>query len=398
MASHLFEPLKNANYARLYAAQTISQVGDALTWVGLALLAYHIAGGKDTATVLGMGLSIRVATFVLVSPLAGVLADRINRKWLLVGCNFGRMLVMVCMPFVEQIWQLYGLIFLLNLQTAFYTPTLQASIPLLVKPDQVNKAFALSSATSELIGILGPGLAGVLAGLIDGKNLFFIDAVSFLLSGILILGLPKLQAARSDLQNSTWQGIRDGSARLWRDRPIRFALLMELVAAISGALVLVQTVTRVRTNLELGETEFGWVMAAYGLGATLASVAIGQWGKHSSPTRFILWGALLTTFSVLLGDTASLYPMMALWLVAGVGQNWVNLPTETLLAERTESTALGRVYGAHFAWSHLWWAFAYPVAGFLGSNFPEQVFFYGGLLALLLLLSTYLVDRLTRVK
>ncbi|WP_189092574.1 hypothetical protein [Deinococcus ruber] len=71
----------------------------------------------------------------------------------------------------------------------------------------------------------------------------------------------------------------------------------------------------------------------------------------------------------------------------------MNLPAETLLAERTKEAAQGRVYGAHFAWSHLWWACAYPTAGVLGSRFPQQSFLYGGLLALAVLAVTLLTSK-----
>lgn len=93
------------------------------------------------------------------------------------------------------------------------------------------------------------------------------------------------------------------------------------------------------------------------------------------------------------GDVTPLVPLMALWLVAGVGQNWVNLPTETLLAERTDESAQGRVYGAHFAWSHLWWAFAYPLASWLNTRFPERTFLLGGLAALVLLAAAWVLSR-----
>jgi len=187
------------------------------------------------------------------------------------------------------------------------------------------------------------------------------------------------------VQGETWADVRDGTARLWRDPPIRFALLMELVAAIAGALILVETVTRVRSGLQLGEAPYGWVMAAYGLGATLASLVVGVVGKRWPRTRFVLLGALVTSLAILPGDLVTLAPLMGFWLLAGVGQNWVNLPTETLLAERTEEAAQGRVYGAHFAWSHLWWAFAYPLAGFLGSRFTSHAFLIGGVIALAVL-------------
>ncbi|WP_019012034.1 MFS transporter [Deinococcus aquatilis] len=380
----LFSALKNPRFARLYTAQAISQIGDALTWVGLALLAYQLAQG-NAAVVLGTALTLRVLAFVIFSPLAGVVADRVNRKWLLISCDFGRVLVIACLPFVDAVWQVYGLMFILNTFTAFFTPTNQATVPLVMGQEDAGQGFALSSATTELINIAGPGLAGAAAALLGGRDLFFLDAVTFLVSGLLIMTLPSLQATRGEVQRSTWSDIRDGTARLWRDPPIRFALLMELVAAIAGALILVGTVTHVKTDLQLGDASYGWVMAAYGLGATLASLVVGAYGKRVPRTTFVLLGALVTSLAILPGNQSALYPLLAFWLVAGIGQNWVNLPAETLLAERTEEAAQGRVYGAHFAWSHLWYALAYPLAGFLGTRFPERSFLYGGLLALVLL-------------
>jgi len=168
------------------------------------------------------------------------------------------------------------------------------------------------------------------AALLGGRNLFFVDAASFLLSGLLILTLPVLRAEQGEVERSTWTDIKDGTARLWRDPPIRFALLLELVAAVTGALILVNTVSRIQGDLKLSEATYGWVMAAYGLGATLASLAVGLIGKRWPRTRFILLGALVTSAAVLPGNVAPLPAILALWLLAGIGQNWVNLPAETL--------------------------------------------------------------------
>ena len=380
----LFGSLRNPRFARLYAAQTISQIGDALTWVGLALLAAQLAGPAQAPAVLAVALTLRVTAFVLLSPLAGVLADRVNRRTVLAACHFGRMVVIGLMVFVTQVWQIYVLMFLLNALTAFFTPTNQATVPLVVGQDDARPAFALSSATTELLGIVGPGLAGLLAAGLGARSLFAVDAVSFLLSGLLILTLPALKARQEGgaPERSTRADVRDGTARLWRDPPVRFALLMELVAAITGALILTVTISRIEGGLGLGEAQYGWVMAAYGLGAAAASLAVGAAGKRVPLTRFIALGALLTSLAILPGNLVPLGGLMACWLLAGVGQNWVNLPTETLLAERTEEGAQGRVYGAHFAWSHLWWAFTYPLASLLSTRFPDSAFLYGGLLAL----------------
>lgn len=75
----VFRSLRNPVFAQLYAAQTVSLLGDALTWIALALLAFELAG-EGAGVVLGTALTLRVMAFVLFSPLGGALADRFNRK------------------------------------------------------------------------------------------------------------------------------------------------------------------------------------------------------------------------------------------------------------------------------------------------------------------------------
>ena len=79
--------------------------------------------------------------------------------------------------------------------------------------------------------------------------------------------------------------------------------------------------------------------------------------------------------------------------MTGAGQHWVSLTTQTIIAEQTPEEFQGRVYGAHFAWSHLWWAFDYSLAGFLGTRYVTGSFLYGGLVALVLLGGTWLLSR-----
>ena len=84
-----FRSLRNPAFARLYLSQTTSLLGDALTWVGLALLAFELAG-SNSSVILGVALTLRVTAFVILSPLAGALADRLDRKAILVTSDLGR--------------------------------------------------------------------------------------------------------------------------------------------------------------------------------------------------------------------------------------------------------------------------------------------------------------------
>lgn len=386
----LFSSLSNPVFARLYLAQTTSLLGDALTWVGLALLAFELAG-QNSAIVLSGALTLRVTAFVLLSPFAGAIADRFDRKRIMLVTHLMRMLIISLMPFVTQVWQIYGLVLALNVFNAFFTPTYQATIPLVTGQSEYPQAIALSSATFQLLGVLGPGLAGSVAAFVGVRQVFFLDALSFLIAAALIFTLPgQLRATpeQSSVRTTrrTWQDVQEGTTRLLTDPPIRYALAMQLVASIAGAQILVNTVGYVEGTLKLGSQQYGWVMAAFGIGATLASVGFGALDRQLERTSFVFIGAILINMALLPASFVQLSPLMLLWLIAGAGQSLVNLPTQTLIADRTPTALQGRVYGAHFAWSHLWWALSYPMAGWLGSQFSRVSFFYGSLIGGLLLL------------
>jgi NRE family putative nickel resistance protein-like MFS transporter len=161
---------------------------------------------------------------------------------------------------------------------------------------------------------------------------------------------------------------------------------MQLVASITGAQILVNTIGYVQGTLKLGSVQYGWVMAAFGIGATIGAIAVGIVGMRWARTTLVLLGTTLITLVLLPANYAGLAPLMMLWLVAGVGQTSVNVTTQTLIADRVPTEFQGRVYGAQFAWSHFWWVFSYPLAGWLGSHASDRMFLYGGLMGLLLLL------------
>jgi MFS transporter, NRE family, putaive nickel resistance protein len=381
--------LNNPIFRRLYIAQTISLFGDALTWLGLALLAFELAG-KSAPIVLAGALTLRVTAFTLLSPLAGVLADRCDRQPILMMTHLGRMLLVCLLPFVNSIWQIYLLVMGLNIFNAFFTPTYQATIPLVTGKTDYLQAIALSSTTYQILGVFGPGIAGVLALFIGTRELFFWDGLSFMIAAILIGTLPG--NLRSDLATSTQRrvgsvlsDIQAGTARLWSDPPIRYGLMMQLVASIAGAQILVNTVGYVQGTLNQTAVQYGWVMMGFGLGATCGTMAIGFLPQYRSKIITILGGGILITAALLGANYAELFPLIGLWSIAGFGQSLINISMQTLIADRTPINIQGRVYGAHFAWSHLWWAGAYPLAGWLGTTFPDRTFLYGSLIGLTLL-------------
>lgn len=380
-----FIALRNKVFARLYLAQTVSLIGDAFTWVGLALLAYRLAGVRSAA-ILATALTLRVSAFIIFSPFAGVLADKVKRKKILYITHFIRMAIVACLILINTEWQMYLLVFLLNIFNAFFTPTYRAVVPHIIEGKYYREAVGLSTATYQLLGVLGPGLAGIVAVWLGAREIFIVDAASFIIAAFLILTIPAsaLQKETSTKkQSGTWKDIVKGIRLLFGNRILRFALSIEFVSAVAGAMILVNTINQIKNNLHLTDKYYGWVMAAFGVGAAIAAFVAGSLDKSKTRSVSLICGSLLLGAAIIFANNVPYYWLLALWLIAGLGQSLAEMPSETLIAENIEEADQGKVYGSHFAFSHLWWAITYPIAGILGTEFPNKEFFYGGMLTLI---------------
>jgi len=392
-----FQALQNRLFAKVYLAQTISLLGDAFTWVGLALLAYQF-GEERAAIILATALTLRVTAFIIFSPFAGVLADRMDRKKILYTTHFIRMGLVALLPFITAEWQIYAIVFLMNVFNAFFSPTFRSVIPQIVDKRLYRQAIGLSAATYQLLGVLGPGLAGILAVWMGAREIFLVDAGTFIIAGILLLTLPKtfLNAPKEEVTSkhpTTWQDVTNGARLLFQNKYIRFALFIELVSAMAGAFILVNTIILVKGGLELTDKDYGLIMAAFGIGATVAAFVSGAIDKSKSRQVSLSLGALVLGLAISAANYLNFSLLFMFWIFAGLGQSLAEIPSETLIGENISDSEQGKVYGSHFAFSHLWWAISYPIAGYLGTNFPDREFLYSGIITLTLLTIVFLFLR-----
>lgn len=394
-----FKALKNRIFSLLYLAQTISLIGDAFTWVGLALLAYEI-DPERSPTILATALTLRVLAFILFSPFAGVLADKMERKKILYITHFARMAIVACLPFIHAEWHIYVLVFLLNTFNAFFTPTYRAIIPQIVEGKYYREAVGLSTATFQLLGVLGPGLAGIMAVWLGAREIFYVDAVTFIVAALLILAIPAAALQKGVSANAasqkTWPNVWKGMRLLFGGRILRFALSIEFVSAIAGAQILVNSIQHIKSGLHLDDQHYGWAMAAFGIGAAVAAFASGSLDKSKSRAVSLIAGAFLLGLAISFAGFTGFNGLLVLWMLAGLGQSLAEIPSETLIGEQIASEDQGKVYGSHFAVSHLWWAIAYPIAGFLGNTYSQNTFLYGGMLTLTMGILAVLIFFSTR--
>lgn len=397
----------NRDFRRLFAAQVTSLVGSGVTSVALAAFAYELTG-RDAAAVVGTALALRILAFVLVSPVAGVLADRVDRKRMLIAADVLRVLLLGTFPFVTTVGAVYALIFAVNVVSAFFTPTFEAALPEVVGERLYTRAVALSRVAVDLEAVGGPLVAGVLIALVGVRWAFWFDALTYVASALLVWGarVPRVPRPATPFPWSEFVlQITHGPRLLLREPALRQALLVHVAEAAAGAAAIVATVVYVRDVLGRGETAFAVAMAAVGIGSSAAAVlatrraervewagtggataaAAAHRGYHRWASRTLLVGGALLAAALLPGVLRPGYAvLLALWALNGAGQALVAVASVGLLARHTESAERGRAYAAHFALTHLFWLATYPAVGFLaGAVGVPWTFTLAGVVALL---------------
>jgi NRE family putative nickel resistance protein-like MFS transporter len=375
--------IRNRNFQLLFASQIISLTGSGVTTVGLALFAHQLVGGESAAAVIGNALMLRILAFLMFSQPAGVLADRIHRKTLLIVADLIRFGLMALFPWIQNVWQVYAMIFLINMATAFFTPVYDSAIPEVAGREHYVKALSLSRVLADVESVASPALAGVLVVLFGLQWLFWFDAATYLLSALLVAASRLPRRAVEPLRFSVrdlFQELTFGTRLLLREASLRRALLLNMTDAIAGAAAIVATVVYVEDVLALGEAEFAMVMVSLGLGSTLTALFLGQvtgryearannpsalhGRRHRWAERALLLGGILLGFLLLPGIyQPSLWIFAGLWFLNGSGQAFIEISCATLLAEHTQETQRGRAYAAYFALTHAFWLITYPAIG-----------------------------------
>ncbi|MGV9584129.1 MFS transporter [Nocardia farcinica] len=387
-------------FRRLFAAQAVALAGTGLLTVALGLLAYDLAGSAAGA-VLGTALAIKMAAYVGVAPVITALTERLPRRTILVAADAVRATVALLLPAVEEVWQIYALIVVLQAASATFTPTFQAIIPA-VLPDErdYTRALSLSRLAYDLEGLLSPLLAAAVL-TVAGYHWLFLGTVGgFAVSALLVTTTPLPAAACVRPQPLTSRIL--AGARILTTRPVlRGLLAMNMTVAAGTALVLVDTVVYVRDVL--GGTDVGVALATgcFGAGSMTAALLVPRLLRTCTDRTLMLTGAALVPIALTvtagwlaIGARPSLGwgVLGGCWFVLGAGTALVNTPAARLLRAQAGESELPAVFSAQFSLSHACFLLTYPIAGWLGVRAGHAV--PAGLLAVLATLATSTAARL----
>ena len=373
----MLQILANRTYRHLLTAQVVALVGTGLATVALGLLAYDLAGG-DAGAVLGTALAIKMVAYIGVAPVVGAFADRLPRRAFLVAMDMVRAAVALSLPFIDQIWQIYILIFVLQSASAAFTPTFQATIPDVLPDEQdYTRALSLSRLAYDTESLLSPILAAGLLTLISFHWLFAGTAVGFACSALFVLSvvLPRSPAKprTGGIYTRTTRGLR-----IYLKTPrLRGLLALSLASAAASSMVIVNTVVIVRGLLGLGQREVALTLAAFGGGSMLAALALPRLLDRISDRSMMISAAALLTVGLaamfaLAAAGAMTWPVLLVgWAGLGIAYSMSVTPSGRLLRRSANADDRPAVFAAQFALSHACWLLCYPLAGQVGARIGQ---------------------------
>ena len=366
----------NRPFRLLWTARTVSFAGDSL---GLVALMLHVA--ETTGEALAVALLLLAGDFVpaLFGPLAGTLADRVDRRRVMVGCE----LVQSALVVAIALWlpSLPLLLVLVGLRAAaaqVFQPASRAAVPAVVPGRDLERANAAVGLGTNGGEALGPLLAAVALPVLGVRGVLLVDAATFLVSAALLGLLPAMPGAGPDRERraSFLADARTGLRYLW-DRPLVRAVALGYVAIVACngiddvALVFLATDT-----LGGGDGAVGLLLAAVGIGL-LAGYALLARARGGAPmTALLLAGfAVSSAGNLLTGLAWAVAAAFAVQAVRGLGIAAMDVAATTLVQRNVPQHLLGRVFGTLYGGIGVAAAFAYLLGGLLLDRTTPRVAF-----------------------
>ncbi len=345
----ILTPLRARDYALWWVGTSISLLGDGIYLVALAWQVYDLTDSPAALSLVGLAWSVGLVGFLL---LGGRVADRVDRRRLMVGADIARGLCVAAMGLLAvtgtaQVWQLVVLGFCFGTGEAFFTPASTALLPRLVERDRLPQANALQEVTRPLmVRLLGPAVGGILVATLGSGTAFLVDAASFAVAVGCVLAIrTRPELARTDPDaHATAGSIREAAA--WgRTQPWFWATLItvavSLMTTIGPIEVLLPLV--IREDLGLGAGAYGTVLAVGGLGGVVGGLVMGQRDLpvRKLRTMYVAWGLCsLAVCGYALGTATWQLALLAFGESLGISVGMV--VWSTLMQTRTPTGMLGR--------------------------------------------------------
>jgi len=349
---------QNPSFRNLWYGQVISELGNWVNSIALYALILQLTG---SGMAMAAAMMAKLLPMVIISPFAGVVIDRMDRRTVLIASDICRCFTVLGFLIVESredLWLVYALTLFEVALTGFFEPARSAIIPSIVKKSHLVTANAISGATWSIMLTLGAALGGFVVSLFGVKVAFILDALTYLLSAWFIIKIPYPNTKSGETikknNSSGIKGLAEG-VRYLISRPIVLALtLLKSGMAIKGGIMTLVPLfaNRLWSDPAAVSMAVGIMFSSRGVGSAIGPILIRKWLGESPK---ILQGSILAAF--FLGSLALLAFSFSknLWLtslcigLSGMFGSIVWVFSTALIHLEADRQFLGRIFGIEMA-------------------------------------------------
>lgn len=344
--------LSYRNYRLFWFGQLISLIGTWMQGTALQWLVYRLTGSSFRLGLLTFASFLPV---LVLSPIAGVLVDRVDRRRLVAACQTAFLLqaaVLAGLTFsgIIQYWQIVGLAFLLGIANAFEMPARQAFVVELVGREDLMNAIALNSSVFNGARIVGPALAGIIVASVGEAAAFGLNSASYLAVILGLLAMRLRPPARAMTDRHPVEQLAEGLRYVAGHETIRSLIFMVAVLSFFGMPYIPLIPVFAGNVLDGGAEVLGLLLSAMGAGALAAALSLAVLGGFRRKGWLVTAATLI--FAVLVA-TFALSRWLPLSMLALAGAGWAQITqlatTNTLLQTHVDDALRGRVMGT-FTW------------------------------------------------
>lgn len=343
---------ENPDFTKLWIAHIISLVGDWFNTIALSALVVKYSPGSEGAAISGLLLA-RFIPPMLVSPFAGVLIDRFDRKTLLIMSNLLRGGVVVLMMTIignpDFLWMIYGLTVVQFILSAVFEPGQSALVPALLKPDDLVLGNTIMGVTWSVVLALGAAVGGVVSATMGTTVALMVDALSFVAAALLIWFIrsaPEVEDKPKHAENTT--GVIEGVRFLRHHLPVASVLLVKFGNTLGNVDTLMTIfATQIFVLGEDGQLSLALMYSTFGFGALIGPLVMNNWndGSVTQMRRLIIIGFIFSAIGwLVLGSALSLVMVCLALFIRGMGGS-INWTYSTVIIQKSTPDAyMGRVF------------------------------------------------------
>jgi MFS family permease len=306
----------------------------------------------------------------LFSPIVGTISDRLDRKLVMLGCEFGRGII-VTLIVVFDLPNLFflALVGISSVIGQLFGAASRSAIPALVEDDDLESANAALGLGTNGLDLIGPVLAAFLLPFFNIRGLLLIDAATYFVAVGLLLGLPRLAGAAETEETpktSFWRDTKEGLTYLWQNRPIRLLTIGFFAVVLFNAVDDVALVFLAKDSLHATDSEASLLYAGAGAGLLVGFALLSRFGsRFSSVTMLLIGYAVSSTGNGLTGLAWAIPVAFGLQAIRGLGLSLMDLANNTLIQRLVPAHLLGRVFGNVYGAVGLAAGLSYVLGGFL---------------------------------